>query len=178
MRDSLLTLGPFAAGVAAILATLAPFGVGPGAWPSPHLLLAVLAFWAIRRETLTPPLLVFALGLALDLTRAGPVGAELFALLAVVEALRLQSERLPVFGLPAEMARVAAAVVAFEAATALLLTLAVAERPDLAAAATRAGLTIAVYPALAALQQAVFGVRRGEGGFLAAAGLGGWDARR
>ncbi len=162
MRASLFVIAPTLIGLVAIFAMLAPVGVSPEAWTSPHLLLVVLAFWCLRRPGLAPPIVIFGLGLLLDLARAGPVGLELFALLVTTEALRASTYRLPVFGFQAEMLRVVAAVTLFELLGLALLAATFAAPPALEAIGLRWLFTILVYPLVAAMLEARLGVRRGE----------------
>lgn len=162
MRASLLAAGPFLAGVLAIIAMLAPIGPAPGAPVGPHLLLAALGFWLLRAPRFAPAITVFALGLALDLCRDGPAGVETFALLIIGEGLKTTAERLPAYTWRSETLRFAVAAAAFEAIVYAALALSLSPLPSLWDMATRWALTVAVFPLLGALQETVFGLRRGE----------------
>lgn len=172
-RDAPLTAGsavgaasaliaPALAGGGAILLSLAPVAAGPSTSASPHLVFVALAFWAVRRPDSASPLLIFAVGLAYEATRAGPIGVETFALLAALGLARLWSEAGTPRSFGAEMARVAAAAGVLEATSWALMAAALAPGPSLADHAWRWALSVAAYPVAAAALSAVFGVRRTE----------------
>ncbi|MEL6317160.1 MAG: hypothetical protein AAFR16_05925 [Pseudomonadota bacterium] len=158
-------LGPAILGLAALLAGLSAGGHAFGGAPGPSFLLVVLALYAQRRPATTPPLLVFALGLAHDLARDGPVGAELIALLITIEALRGAADRRPALGLAQEIARFAGAVVFYNALVWALLAASYAPTPPIDALGLRALLTALLYPAAAAALAVLLGLRAGEGRF-------------
>ena len=165
-RSSVLSLiGPLLAGAAAILLSLAPVSLAAPGLQGPHWLLMALYFWASRRPWTTPPALVFALALPFDLLRDGPIGAELFAILSVVEAVRWMAERQPPFTFWAEWARFALAVCAFELIVALLMTVTYAPSAGGALVWQRLLLTILLYPLLSYAMQRLSGARIGEGRF-------------
>lgn len=165
-RPVLNLIGVTITGLAGVLLMIAPLGLGADTWPGPHLLLMALAFWCVRRPVATPPLLVFALGLFHDLLRAGPVGAELFALLIVIQTLRGLSSRKPPNGLLEETLRFAAAMVAYSVIVSALLALAYAAVPPLDRQAARVLLTVALYPVAALVLQRLWGVRSDDARFL------------
>lgn len=158
-------LWPLGCGLAAILIALAPFGEVAKTITGPHWLLMALSFWASRRPWSTPPALVFTLGLIFDLLRDGPVGAELFALLVAVEALRGAALRMQPRSFYVEWLRFSLAAVAFEAMLLTLLAVTYSPAPPLAALATRAGAAMVLYPILAYALQRLSGARIGEGRF-------------
>ena len=165
-RSSLLALiGPALAGVAAIILSLAPVSLSAPGLQGPHWLLLALYFWASRRPWTTPPALVFALALPFDLLRDGPIGAELFALLVVVEGSRWLAERQPPFTFWAEWARFALAACAFELIVALLMTITYAPSAGVWLVWQRLALTVLLYPLLAYVLQRLSGARIGEGRF-------------
>lgn len=75
-------------GLLAISIETAPLGLGPGARPSPDLVLCVVCYWAIRRPDSTPLLAVFALGLVRDLVTDVPPGAGTLTLIIAAELLK------------------------------------------------------------------------------------------
>lgn len=164
-RPYLSTIGLMMAAIAAILLSLAaPFGLEPLGLPLPHALLVVICLWAARFSAATPQLLIFGLGLLFDLTRDGPVGAELLALLLVSEALRGSVERRPSDSVIVETVRFAMAAVMFEAIVWGLLALTYAPTPGVGELALRAAASAALYAALAMSLGRFFGLAQGGGG--------------
>lgn len=165
-RVTMLSLiGPALTGLAAILITLAPVSLAYPGLQGPHWLLMAFYFWASRRPWTTPPALVFTLALPFELLRDGPIGAELFAILVVVEGARWMAERQPPFTFWAEWARFALAVGAFELVVALMMAITFAPSPDGWLVWQRLLLTVLIYPVLAYLLQRLSGARIGEGRF-------------
>lgn len=163
--SALSLLWPLLTGMAAILIALAPVSGAAASLEGPNWLLMTLFFWAARRYWTTPPLLVFALGLSFDLLRDGPIGVELFALLAVVEATRVFAETRPPFSFWTEWLRFALAALFFELTVALLMAITYAPTPPPLLIAERFIIAILLYPALAYLLQRLSGARIGEGRF-------------
>lgn len=158
-------LWPVLTGAAAMSFALAPVtGAAPG-WQGPHWLLLVSMFWAARRPWTIPPMLVFVLGLVFDLIRDGPIGAELFAMLLMVELIRGWMIRRPPFRFVSEWMRVALGAIGFELILLGLLSVTYAPLPDLWLIAQRLAVTIAVYPLAAYALQRLSGARLGEGRF-------------
>ncbi|MEO1329265.1 MAG: rod shape-determining protein MreD [Pseudomonadota bacterium] len=153
-------LGVLITGLIAIFATIAPVGIGPSAWYGPHLLLCALGFWAARRPEGAPALIIFPLGLANDLLRDGPVGAETFALLVVIEILKLISDRSPARGFWIEWLRFAVLAVVFEGILQLLFALTLTPAPDWTVIAERAGATALLYAPIALVLQKTTRVTR------------------
>lgn len=165
-RPTFLSLmGPLITGLAALFLAMAPFYAGNPWLQGPHWLLAALLFWATRRPWSTPPLLVFALGLTADLLRDGPIGAELFALLLVVEGTRAAALRRPPAGVSGEILRILLAVVVFELVVAALLAATYAPMSDIFLTLQRALATILLYPLCAYTLQKLTGARLGDGRF-------------
>lgn len=158
-------LWPLGVGLLALLASLVPVA-GPAPWLlGPNWLLLTLCFFAVRWPWSTPPLLVFALGLLHDLLRDGPVGAELFALLAVVEATRFAAERRPPTLFVAEWLRFAAAAAAFEGIVLLLMAVTYADSAPLALVLQRLAIAIALYPVVAIALRRLSGAQVDDGRF-------------
>lgn len=158
-------LWPALTGILAILLALAPIKGAAAGLEGPHWLLIFLGFWASRRYWTTPPLLVFALGLAYDLLRDGPIGAELFALLVTIEATRILAERKPPFGFWTEWLRFALAVLFFELVVALLMAITYAPTPPALLIGERMLWAVLLYPPVAFALQRLSGARIGEGRF-------------
>lgn len=133
----------------AVLLSLAPVGVGPESWLGPHLLLITFGFWCARRPEAVPSLGVFALGLAHDLWRAGPVGAETFALLICVELARLISDRSPARSFALEWLRFAGIAALFEAILQVLFAITLTPSPELAVIAERYAMSLVFYAPIA-----------------------------
>lgn len=163
--SSLSLLGPALCGVVAILLSLAPVSLASPGLQGPHWLLMALYFWASRRHWTTPPALVFALGLPFDFLRDGPIGAELFALLAVIEATRWLADRQPPLTFLAEWARFVLAAAAFELLVVVLLAVTYAPTPDAWLVGSRLLAGALLYPLFAYILQRISGARIGEGRF-------------
>lgn len=153
-------LGVLLTGVTAILLALAPLGIDADAWRGPHPLLIVLGFWAARRPEATPPALVFALGLAYETLRAGPIGAETFALLITIEILRLVNDRSPARVFAVEWLRLALAALLFEAIILALFALTLKSAPEAASILERYAMTLLLYPPAVWLLQRLSRVTR------------------
>lgn len=152
-------------GALAIIAMISPIGASPSTPVGPHWLLIVLGYWCARRPSAPAPMIVFVLGAAHDLLRAGPVGAELFALLIICEALRGISARRQALGFFTEWMRFAGAAVALEALVWSLLAMTYARTPELESVAQRIGLSILAYPIAAYVLEKVFRARGRDGRF-------------
>ena len=82
---------PGAQTTAVLLLLSAPFGIPGQAQLQPAWATACVFFWSLYRPTSLPALLVFAIGLLLDLLAQGPIGVHVFILLLVhAAALRLR----------------------------------------------------------------------------------------
>ena len=79
--------------VAALLLLSAPLGIPAQAQLQPAWAQACVFFWSLYRPASMPALLVFAVGLLLDLLAQGPVGIEMLVLL-LIHAVALKSRRL------------------------------------------------------------------------------------
>ncbi|WP_118135320.1 rod shape-determining protein MreD [Oceanicella sp. SM1341] len=77
-----------------LLISLAPVGLSATDMPMPDLVYLPIAVWLIRRPEAAPLLLVFAIGLAADLLRGGPLGIGVLGLIGAGELLRRMSEGL------------------------------------------------------------------------------------
>ncbi|MEL6980169.1 MAG: rod shape-determining protein MreD [Pseudomonadota bacterium] len=155
-------LWPLLTGAAAIFLALAPLsGAAPGL-QAPHWLLLALLFWAARRPWTTPPMLVFVLGLVFDLLRDGPIGAELFAMLLMVEAIRGWRARQAPFRFVTEWMRFCLAVFGFELVLFGLLTATYAPTPAIGLVLERMLVTMAAYPLAAYALQRLSGARLDE----------------
>lgn len=145
-------------GALAVCLMLAPFAGPLASWTGPHWLLCVIAFWRLRAPAAMPALLVFTLGLGLELLRDGPLGLETAALLISAAGLARWRAAGPPRSLVAQIAAAAVAALAFEAIIWLALAATFAAPPELDAIASRWVLTVAAFGGLAA---ATAGLRGG-----------------
>ncbi len=152
-------------GGAAVFLALSPIGASAATPAGPNWLLVVLGYWCARRPSSVAPIAVFALGLMQDLLRAGPVGAELFALLVICEGLRGFSAGRPPLSFLTEWMRFTAALLAYEAIVLALLTATYAEPPPIEAVGQRVGLSILVYPLTCYVLEKLFRARGRDGRF-------------
>ncbi|QDL90677.1 rod shape-determining protein MreD [Paroceanicella profunda] len=77
-----------------LLVSLAPVGLSATDMPMPDLVFLPLAVWLVRRPEAAPLLVIFAIGLAADLLRGGPLGIGALGLLGVSELLRRMADGL------------------------------------------------------------------------------------
>lgn len=136
-------------GLLAVFAEVAPTGFRTEARPSPDLLFAVVAYWAVRRPGSTPILLVFALGLCRDLLADVPVGAGALTLVLAAEFLRTQGAVLVRQSFLLEWATIAMTCLAMFSGQFLLVVLTLAQPPYLLDLLWQGLYTAAVYPPLA-----------------------------
>ncbi|MEM6441655.1 MAG: hypothetical protein AAF763_18415 [Pseudomonadota bacterium] len=149
-----------AAGLAALLAQLAPISQIPSDW-RPDLLWAVLAFFALRAPRAAPILLVALVLLTRDALSGAPPGAGALSLLLAFEALRAWAASRP--ARPSLFSEGIAAAGLFAAALGLqwaLLAITFAPAPDPDALARHLGATALALPAVAALLRWGLGLGR------------------
>lgn len=148
-----------ALGQIAIFVEAAPVGLAVDAWPSPDLLLCVVAYWALRRPGSTPLVLVFLLGLSRDLLTDAPLGAGTLTLIAVAETLKHYRLIFLQRSFMAEWLAVILAVAASLALQWLLLMVMLVEPAPLATLALMAFITACSYPPLAMVLRWLFRIR-------------------
>lgn len=151
-------MAPLLLALLAILASLTPLAGRVGGFVGPNLLLAVFFLWAARREEALWPGVVFIAVLLYEMLRAGPIGAESLAMMAVIEASRAHPEVRRFRPFWVEWLRLGVAAVAVEAIVWGLLTATLAQAPGWIVSAERILATILVYPLVAAIGARVFGV--------------------
>jgi rod shape-determining protein MreD len=142
---------PLLSAVLGLLLDLVPVpGTAPGAL-GPWLLLSVCFFWIMSRPTAMPPLALFGLGIAQDLAAGAPPGVGAAVLLLA------RTVALPMRGwLLAQPAIVTWAsfllvVLLLTGVRWLLTALALGRAVPMTGTAAEIGLTVACYPAVAAL---------------------------
>ncbi|MCI4661413.1 MAG: rod shape-determining protein MreD [Neomegalonema sp.] len=150
---------PILAALLAILTMMVPTGTLASALPAPHLLLAVIFFFTVRRPEYMPPLLVFALGLLADCVTDGPIGAETVALLIASETARPLSARDPAPGLLTEWGRFAITALLLEIIVIGLMIATFSRGVPYLALVERLGLTILSYPLVMLLLGWAFAIR-------------------
>ncbi|MEO1491474.1 MAG: rod shape-determining protein MreD [Pseudomonadota bacterium] len=138
-------------GVLALYIEMAPLGIGPGAHPSPDLVLCVVAYWAIRRPGSTPVLAVFVLGLMRDLISDVPVGAGALSLVLAAEVLKRWRRTLARSGFLREWIVVFGAALATTAFQWLLVMITLAQPPFLDQLLNQCLYTAMAYPVVAML---------------------------
>lgn len=87
-----MTVMPFAMGLACVLLSFVPIGRIFGSPLTPAFPLMAIYYWAIVRPEMFPPLAVFAVGLAFDLLSGGAIG--LWAFVYVVTYAVVISQRM------------------------------------------------------------------------------------
>lgn len=139
------------AGWLAIAIALAPIGGDIGLLPGPDLLFCLVAVVSARRPSLASTPLVFALGLARDLLGGGAVGAGALALTVASIALRAQPPTLWRRGFLVEWCVVALWAAAALMSPWLLLTVTLAQTPQLASLGGGLVATALAYPLFASV---------------------------
>ena len=155
----LIYVTPIFIGALAVLIGLVPIGFRLD-WPTPNLLLIVLALWCARREEALPRITIFLLVLAYEALRAGPIGLETLILLTATEALRVSAEKRAQRPFWWEWLVFTAAAFAVEFCVWAALTVTFAPSPPLSAMAQRALVSALIYPVAAALMLWLFGLGR------------------
>lgn len=138
-------------GLLAISIETAPLGLGPGARPSPDLVLCVVAYWAIRRPGSTPLLAVFGLGLVRDLVTDVPPGAGTLTLVLAAEALKTWRRSLARYSFATEWVVVAGVALGTVALQWLMVMLMLAQPAFVSQLLYQAVYTAMAYPIVAAL---------------------------
>lgn len=93
-----MTVMPFAMGLACVLLSFVPLGRIVGSPLTPAFPLMAIYYWAIVRPEMFPPLAVFAVGLIFDLLSGGAIG--LWAFVYVVTYAVVISQRMLVVNAP------------------------------------------------------------------------------
>lgn len=146
-------------GLLAILAVAAPWSSRADAWPTPALLMVVVAWWRATRREDMPLGLVFALGAIQDLIASGLVGPTVIPLLAIAFA---PSDRVEANGgRIAKWMVFAALAAAYGALSWALWTFWTqtygAAAPQAGEAVRQFGVTVVIYPLVAAALRRIFG---------------------
>lgn len=159
-RRILSVAGFVALSGAMVLVKLLPLGGGGTGWPAPDLLVCLLVAWMIRRPDLLPMPLVAAVFLWADLMLMRPPG--LWATFAVLagEWLRNRQRSLRAAPMVAEPGLLAALMVAMVLANWAVLAVLFVDQPRLGQQLLQVPVTVLAYPAVAALLQLGFGLRR------------------
>lgn len=164
-----MRLGYFALVLLIVFFHLIPLDTVPPRWAPPDLLIAFTFAWAVRRPEFVPPLAVAAAVLLADFLFQRPPG--LMALLVLLGAEYLKSRLLgpSETTFAAEWATVFVAIVAITLAYRLMLLVMLVPAPALGLSLIQMVLTGLIYPAVVAVTQSLFGIRRtapGEAGAL------------
>lgn len=117
--------------VLAVALEAAPVGLTATARPSPDLVFCVVAYFAVRRPSATPALLVFAIGLFRDLMTDVPPGLGAVSLVAAAEILRARAQPLSRQPIASEWGTIACVAVGMLAMQWLVLLLSFAQPPYL-----------------------------------------------
>ena len=146
---------PLVLGCLAVSLEAAPLGTDPLARPSPDLLFAVLAVWALRRAAAVPVPLVFALGLMRDMVTDLPVGLGALSLVAAIEILRARRRVMASRSFLAEWSLAAAVLAGMLAMQWTGVVVSFAQPPFLVDLLRQFAGTLAVYPVIALLAGSV-----------------------
>lgn len=152
---------------------LIPLDTVPSVWAPPDLLVAFAFAWVLRRPDFVPPMLLALVMLLADLLFQRPPG--LWALLVVLgaEYLKYRTAGLSEASFVGEWISVALVVTGATLANRLALGILLVPLPAFGLALIQMLLTIATYPLVAFVTQALMGVRRqapGDSGPLGARG--------
>lgn len=135
----------------AIALEAAPVGLTASARPSPDLVFCVVAYWAVRRPTATPALLVFAIGLVRDLMTDVPPGLGAVSLVLAAEILRLRALPLARQPVATEWGTIACVAVGMLAMQWLVLLMSFAQPPYIVDLGWQWFYTVLIHPIVALL---------------------------
>ncbi|UYV36139.1 rod shape-determining protein MreD [Rhodobacteraceae bacterium D3-12] len=138
---------------------LLPLETSPRRWAGPDLVLAFAFAWALRRPEYTPPLMVAALFLLVDLMLGRPPG--LYAALSLLAFNNLAGRALTMRDMPfpVEWVTVALALAGVIFGHQLLLGLFLVDPPAFALVLSQLAMTVLTYPLVAAITRYGFGLR-------------------
>lgn len=156
--------------VALVFLHLLPLEHLPPKWAGPDLVLALTFAWAVRRPDYVPVLLVALVALGMDLLLQRPPG--LWAALMVIgtQTLRNRAPALRDLTFAAEWASVASTMVVITLANRIILAVLMVDQAPLGLSLMQLLSTLIVYPAVALVSHALFGVRKRAPGDLDTAG--------
>lgn len=142
----------------------------PPKWAGPDLVLALTFAWAVRRPDYVPVLLVALVALGMDFLLQRPPG--LWAALMVIgtQTLRNRAPALRDLTFAAEWASVASTMVVITLANRIVLAVLMVDQAPLGLSLMQLLSTLIVYPVVALISHALFGVRKRAPGDLDTAG--------
>lgn len=147
---------------------LLPLQTGPARWPAPDVLLALCLAWSLRRPEYVPALLVAAAILLTDFFFQRPPGLMAAIVVIACGNMRKRGPSLRDAGFLTEVLLIALTVLSVMLAYRVALTLFMLPRPPLGMTLLQGLFTVAIYPIVAGLSQAVLGVRARTNAELAA----------
>lgn len=156
------------AGLCALLVfvRLLPLDTLPRGTAGPDLILALTFAWVLRRPEYVPPLLIGAVFLLCDLLFQRPPGLWAALVLIGCQTLRARAVELRDLSFMMEWASVATTLAAMTLAQRVVLAITLVDQPPLGLSLIEAMMTLALYPLVVVISQALFGVRKAAPGDL------------
>ena len=168
MNRSVLGYRALFLGISALLLFLNILPLGPPSrnLPAPDLLLCLTLCWTLRRPDYVPLGLIAVVFFAADVLMMRPLGLWTFIVVVATEILRRQVQQREALSVMAESLQIAGVLAAAFLAERVVLTLLLAERPDLLGHLGHFLMTAIFYPAIVVISQLLLGVRRLQPGEL------------
>lgn len=139
---------------------LLPLDTVPRAWAGPDLMLALTFVWVLRRPDFVPPLLIAAVFLLADFLFQRPPGLWAAIVLVACGTLRARAAVLRDQTFPLEWLSVATSLVAMTLGYRIILAILLIDQAPLGLSLMQLLATLAVYPFVVFLSQALLGVRK------------------
>lgn len=139
---------------------LMPLDLTPARFPGPDLLTALTFAWAMRRPEYVPALLIAAILLLADFLLQRPPGLWALLVLLGAEWLKRRGRQFRENTFFTEWLAVATLLLVLFVLNRLILGVMIVPSGNLVMATTQFGLTVLLYPLLAAITYMIFGTRR------------------
>lgn len=146
--------------LAIIFLHLLPLDTVPRGWAGPDLVLALTFAWVLRRPEFVPPLLLALVFLLCDLLFHRPPGLWAALVLIGSQTLRARARELRDLTFSIEWLSVATTLLAMTIAYRVILATLLVDQVPLGLSLMQMAMTLAAYPLVVIVSQAVFGVRR------------------
>ena len=139
---------------------LLPLDTLPRGWAGPEIMLALTFAWVLRRPDHVPPILIASVFLLADLLFQRPPGLWAALVLLGSETLRAREPGLRDLTFAVEWASVATTLIAITLGYRIILAVLLVDQAPLGLSLMQMVATLMVYPLVALVSHALFGVRK------------------
>jgi len=150
-----------AIGVVIMAFNLLPLETTPRRWAGPDLLLALTCAWTLRRPDSAPALAVALLVLLADVMYQRPPGLMAAIVVVATEWLKARHRSVRQLAFPAEWLAASLAIAGTLLGYRVALTVFFVDQPPLMPSLMQLAATILVYPVVALISMALFGLHAG-----------------